>query len=120
MFSSKSDERRIIPVLARKRGEDDEYEYGIYHADREYAEQVGDPMLTVVRAKSAAEALILAKNYSQVASAAIAVTDNVEVARKAESEFSFRTGTPVSEESMKDKRLMLRLTVRPLKKTTSY
>lgn len=108
-----ADKRKIIPVLARKRGQDEEYEYGIYHADREYAEEVGDPMLTVVRAKSAAEAMLLAKNYSQVASEVIAVTDNVEVARAAESEFSFRTGTPVSEESMRDRKLMLRRTPLP-------
>ncbi len=114
MFSSKSDDRRIIPVLARKRGEDDEYEYGIYHADRDYAEQVGDPMLTVVRAKSAAEAMLLAKNYSQVSSEVIAVTDNVEVARKPESEFSFRSGEPVSEESVRDRPVILRVSARPM------
>lgn len=102
MFSDKSDARRIIPVLARHRGEGDECEYGIYHADREYALEVGDPMLAVVRAKSAAEARIMAKDYSQVTCEVIAVTDNVQVARKIESEFSFRSGTPVSEASMRE------------------
>jgi hypothetical protein len=102
MFSDKSDVRRIIPVLARKRGEGDECEYGIYHADREYALEVGDPMLAVVRAKSAVEAQIMAKDYSQVTTEVIAVTDNVEVARKTESEFSFRSGNPVSEASMRE------------------
>ena len=99
--------RRFIPIVTLRRGEGDEYEYGIYHADRDHAREVGDPLLAVVRAKTAAEARILAREYSQVSVEVIAVTDNLQVGRLCESSFSFRSEHPVTEESLREHPLLL-------------